>query len=903
MIQRFSSRRRQLDRGFLNPRLVNAKAYDRIAGYFSSSILEVAGEAIESMSGPVRVVCNSELDARDVETARAAQAAIRREWCASRPEGFGAGAKDRFARLHDFLRSGRLQVRVLPEAHFGLIHGKAGVVTLADGRKTSFMGSSNETRNAWQLNYELVWEDDSAEAVTWVEEEFNALWNHPAAQNLAEFVIEDLERLSKRVVVPTVEDWRKEGSEAAPVIEAPVYRRDEGLWAHQKHFVHTAFEAHKGPFGARFVLADQVGLGKTLQLALAAQLMALWGDKPVLVLAPKTLLFQWQEELRTLLDLPSAVWNGRQWIDENGIEYPVQGAAGIRQCPRRVGIVSQGLVIRVHSEIAEHLKQMRFECVVVDEAHRARRRNLGPGCEAEAPEPNNLMGFLWEMASRTRSLLLATATPVQLNPVEAWDLLGILAKGTDHVLGNEFSEWRKTGEALRLVQGEALLEGANATETETLTWRWLRNPLPPAGESREFQLLRRGLRLDDSEASAPPEALETLRPPDRAIVRRLATTLGPDRSPIIRHIVRRTREFLENTLDPVTNEPYLKPVRVELFGENNPIRLPVYLRDAYGLAEEFCRLLAARARGAGFLKTLLLRRVGSSIAAGRITVVKMLDDWASIEEWDQEDDEDEDGGPPPAQLRALTDTERAKLRAFLDALNANREEDPKLRVVLDCLETKGWLQAGCIVFSQYFDSIWWLGQEMTKRFPAERVGIYAGGSRSGLFLGGEFAPAPRDELKSMVRRGDLRLILGTDAASEGLNLQRLGTLINLDLPWNPTRLEQRKGRIQRIGQIRETVSMYNMRYEDSVEDRVHDLLSSRLENIYRLFGQIPDVLEDVWVRVALGEEEKARREIDAVPQRHPFEVRYDRIEAVPWETCATVLDSGARKKELMRGWG
>jgi superfamily II DNA/RNA helicase len=68
----------------------------------------------------------------------------------------------------------------------------------------------------------------------------------------------------------------------------------------------------------------------------------------------------------------------------------------------------------------------------------------------------------------------------------------------------------------------------------------------------------------------------------------------------------------------------------------------------------------------------------------------------------------------------------------------------------------------------------------------------------------------------MVQRGELRLLLGTDAASEGLNLQRLGALINLDLPWNPTRLEQRKGRIQRIGQLRDTVRVYNMRYQDSV---------------------------------------------------------------------------------------
>jgi superfamily II DNA/RNA helicase len=53
----------------------------------------------------------------------------------------------------------------------------------------------------------------------------------------------------------------------------------------------------------------------------------------------------------------------------------------------------------------------------------------------------------------------------------------------------------------------------------------------------------------------------------------------------------------------------------------------------------------------------------------------------------------------------------------------------------------------------------------------------------------------------MVRAREIRILVGTDAASEGLNLQRLGTLINLDLPWNPTRLEQRKGRIQRIGQV------------------------------------------------------------------------------------------------------
>ena len=96
---------------------------------------------------------------------------------------------------------------------------------------------------------------------------------------------------------------------------------------------------------------------------------------------------------------------------------------------------------------------------------------------------------------------------------------------------------------------------------------------------------------------------------------------------------------------------------------------------------------------------------------------------------------------------------------------------------------------------------------------------------SGLYRDGIFTPMARETLKEGVRQGTIRLLVGTDAASEGLNLQALGTLINLDLPWNPTRLEQRKGRIQRIGQRQEEVYIYNMRYRDSVEDRVHQLLS------------------------------------------------------------------------------
>ncbi len=488
-----------------------------------------------------------------------------------------------------------------------------------------------------------------------MQEEFDALWSSPHAVRLADFVIQDLKRLSRRELVGEVSRWREEPDPAAVVVEAPIYRKEVGLWEHQKHFVKLAFDAHRGPHGARFVPADQVGLGKTLQLAMAAQLMALVGDGPVLVLAPKPLLQQWQDELDTLLDLPSAVWDRGQW-------------------------------------------------------------------------------------------------------------------------------------------------------------------------------------------------------------------------------------------------PYLMPVRVRLHGDADAdaITLPPFLEDAYAAAEQFCRLLGARAN-AGFFRTMLLRRMGSTIEAGRRTVARILDGWQGRDD----DEEDEDGD---AQLRALTDEERRVLLKLVQAMEANLEQDPKLVAVTRLLVDDGWLDRGCIVFSQYYDSVRWLANQLTRELPDEAIGVYAGANRSGVMRSGVFARRQRDELRDAVRRNKVRLLLGTEAASEGLNLQRLGTLINLDLPWNPSRLEQRKGRIQRIGQVRSEVDVYNMRYAGSVEDRVHELLSERLENISRLFGQLPDTLEDVWVQVALGQAEAARRTIDAVPQQHPFELRYREVSHVDWESCARVLDDAARRETRARGW-
>ena len=901
MIRRFSSRRERLDTSFLNDRLKGALAYDRIAGYFSSSILEVAGENLDQITGTVRMVCNSQLDVKDVKTAQAAVGAMRKEWCATEPEKLGEGSRSRFQKLHDYLTSGKLEVRVLPDAAFGLIHGKAGIITRADGTKTAFMGSANESKSAWRLNYELIWEDDSPEAVRWVEEEFDALWNHKDCRRLSEFVIEDVGRIARRTVIPSIEEWEKDPEPAAAVIESPVYRRELGLWEHQKYFVKLAFDTHQTPHGARFLLADMVGLGKTLQLAMSAMLMALTGDRPILVLAPKTLLWQWQDEMKNLLDLPSAVWNGRQWVDEEGIEHPVMGDEGIIRCPRRIGIVSYGLITYGYSnpdksKVPNLLKQKKYECIIVDEVHRARRKKLTPGQEYHKAQPNNLLAFLREISERTKSILLATATPVQLNPIEAYDLLSILAGGSNtSVLGNRWSLWnRESARSLEIIQGR---EPAPSDVYEI--WKWLCNPFPPASEGRDYRIIRNELGLNDDVTVADPTMWERLAPPVQSRIRKIGEDLFAHQNPYIRHIVRRSREYLENTPNPETGEPYLKAVKVNLFGEGDrdALHLTTYLREAYESAEEFCRLLSERAKGTGFLKTLLLRRAGSALYAGRLTAETMLGTRR-----DDSDPGEDEAEPMSGMFAGMTEDEKEALRRFIMILKDHEDEDPKYQRVKELLFDERWIDRGCIIFSQYYDSIHWLAERLKDEIGDEPIGIYAGGSKSKIYEQGVFRRANREEIKSLVQKGHIRLLLGTDSASEGLNLQKLGTLINLDLPWNPTRLEQRKGRIQRIGQIYDEVWIYNMRYKGSVEDRVHDLLSERLEDINSMFGQIPDVLEDVWVDVALNKIEEARKTIDAVPPQHPFEMRYNTIEPIHWESCVKVLDGGDVRKEFLKGW-
>lgn len=317
------------------------------------------------------------------------ETALKERWNQPSAEVEALLYRDRYRRLYELLSSGRAQIRVVPKDQV-FVHGKAGVIEGADGAKICFLGSINETKSAFAQNYEILWEDPSPEGVKWVEEEFEALWKDSFP--LPDAIIAEIKRVADRVEVGFGELDHAELPGAA-LAESPIYRGGEQLQPWQRSFV-TIFLKHRETYGkARLLLADEVGVGKTLSLAASAMLAALMDDGPVLILCPSTLTFQWQVELKDRLGVPSAVWisNRKVWQDQNGHIIKTRGPEDIVRCPYRIAIVSTGLIFHAS-----------------EECHYLLDRKYGPWCWMKPTRPARAEGSESERKSRITSSSLCS---------------------------------------------------------------------------------------------------------------------------------------------------------------------------------------------------------------------------------------------------------------------------------------------------------------------------------------------------------------------------------------------------------------------------------------------------------------------------------------------------------------
>jgi helicase-like protein len=229
-----------------------------------------------------------------------------------------------------------------------------------------------------------------------------------------------------------------------------------------------------------------------------------------------------------------------------------------------------------------------------------------------------------------------------------------------------------------------------------------------------------------------------------------------------------------------------------------------------------------------------------------------------------EDDEDED---LETDISALLDREHQRLvRLYQDPRRREELEAERLylqnyiaaldQVTVDSKFDAFQRRLGAvvaeghrvIVFTQYLDTLDFIRTQLVARY-GDRMACYSG-------RGGEiwdpvvnaWRVVDKAEIKARARREHphaIQMLLGTDAASEGLNLQQFSALINYDLPWNPMRVEQRIGRIDRIGQEAPTVKILNLYMQGTIEEDAYDTLRHRIGAFEDVIGPLQPILAEM----------------------------------------------------------
>lgn len=366
-------------------------------------------------------------------------------------------------------------------------------------------------------------------------------------------------------------------------------------------------------------------------------------------------------------------------------------------------------------------------------------------------------------------------------------------------------------------------------------------------------------------------------------------------------VIRRTRHFIEEHYGEITinDQPLRFPRRAPLqtirysLGDTysglferitaaiEELELPAYNPEGYLVAPESGDKLRAISNGGivGLLKTNLLKRFESSVVAFRRSVHRLRDFEARF--WEQLQagrllhsgahrrilrlEEDDEGAGLDALLEALEPADPSRFRmdeigrhaahdlALLDAIITQidpitPESDDKLQAFTHELRALG--DEKVVVFSYFKDTARYLYQQLTSdpHFAARRIGMISSdvSSRERQRMIERFAPRS-NQVRGTDDADALDLLIATDVLSEGQNLQDAGRLINYDLHWNPTRMIQRNGRIDRLGSPHETIQIANIFPAAELEAllRLVERIQAKLSAINETIGLDASVLGEL----------------------------------------------------------
>ena len=600
------------------------------------------------------------------------------------------------------------------------------------------------------------------------------------------------------------------------------------------HQLEAALFAFRSPLSKGAILADEVGLGKTIEAGLVLAQKWAEGKRRILIITPANLRKQWTQEMAEKFFLPTAILEAKSYNQ-------------FRKAGSRRPLERDEMVVCSYQFAAKHADELmttRWDLVVMDEAHRLRN----------VYRPDNKIGNALKKALANSPKILLTATPLQNSLLELYGLVSLI---DDYAFGDAKSFRAQF----------ARLNGENGT----------------------FDELKSRLR---------PVCHRTLR---RQVLEYIRYT---NRIPI-------TEEFVpsqdEHDLYEMVSD-YLR--RPSLYALPNSQRTLMTLILRKLLASSTFAIAGALDSLANKLKRQL--RENAELSGGADAIEE---DFEEFDEYAEEWEPEESPEPLTAADVASMEREIASLEDFRD-LAVSITENAKGVALLKALRA-GFAKAKelgaaekTIVFTESRRTQDYLVRLLSENGYAEKLVLFNGSNndeRSKAVYADYVRSNEGSDRVSGSRSADIRaalvdhfrdsatVMIATEAAAEGINLQFCSMVVNYDLPWNPQRIEQRIGRCHRYGQRHDVVVVNFLNKKNAADQRVYELLAEK----FRLFSGVFGASDEVLGAIESGVEFEKR--IVAIYQNcrstEEIESEFSRLRAeMDSEIAATMEDT--RKKLL-----
>ena len=552
------------------------------------------------------------------------------------------------------------------------------------------------------------------------------------------------------------------------------------------HQIEAALFALKSPLSKGVLLADEVGLGKTIEAGIV--LCQYWSERRrrLLVICPASLRKQWALEMEEKFNLPTVVLDAKTWRDALK-----KGLSPLSQ--KSIVILSYNYA----SKIRDELKSIAWDLVVIDEAHKLRN----------AYRESNKIGQGIRWATEDSRKLLLTATPLQNSLLELYGLSTLI---DEHLFGdvNAFrSQYVSAGGDLdglrqrlsgfcRRTLRNQVTEYIRYTERRAIT-----RPFRPTDDEHQlyeavsaFLLRQNSYAIPHRQRHLTELILRKLLASSSLAIAGTLETMKARLEELRDEKIQDDLDFAEQLIADEDLEDDLLDEILDIDTPEEDSNVPALTIDRKQLKEEI-DLLAKLANWARSIGTDTKTR--SLLSALEIGFQQM----ATI----------------GAQRKALIFTESRRTQVYLK----------------DYLEANGF--AGQVVqFSG------------TNNSP-EATAIYENWLTANKGTGRIAGSRDIDIRTALIEhfRDQASIMIATEAAAEGVNIQFCSLVINYDLPWNPQRVEQRIGRCHRYGQQHDVVVINFLNERNEADRRVLELLTEKFNLFNGVFGASDDVLGSI----------------------------------------------------------